>query len=42
MRYAQRKLRELLLALVVEGAYEKDQILEMYLNTFPMEAQLMG
>lgn len=29
----QRKLRELLLAILVERTYSKDQILEMYLNT---------
>lgn len=41
-RTLQRKLRELLLALVVEGAYEKDQILEMYLNTVPYGGSTYG
>jgi penicillin-binding protein 1C len=31
-RTIQRKLRELVLAVVTEGSYSKDQILEMYLN----------
>lgn len=41
-RTLQRKLRELLLALVVEGAYEKEQILEMYLNTVPYGGSTYG
>lgn len=32
-RTFKRKLREILLSVVVEGVYSKDQILEMYLNT---------
>jgi 1A family penicillin-binding protein len=41
-RTLQRKLREILLALVVEGAYEKDEILEMYLNTVPYGGSTYG
>ncbi|NLG06585.1 MAG: PBP1A family penicillin-binding protein [Candidatus Pacebacteria bacterium] len=41
-RTLQRKLRELLLSLVVEGAYEKDEILEMYLNTVPYGGSTYG
>ena len=41
-RTIQRKLRELLLALVVEGAYEKEEILEMYLNTVPYGGSTYG
>lgn len=37
-----RKLRELLLALVVEGVYTKEQILEMYLNTVPYGGSTYG
>ena len=41
-RTLQRKLREILLALVVEGAYEKNEILEMYLNTVPYGGSTYG
>jgi 1A family penicillin-binding protein len=41
-RTLQRKLREVLLALVVEGAYEKNEILEMYLNTVPYGGSTYG
>ena len=41
-RTIKRKLRELLLSLVVEGVYEKDQILEMYLNTVPYGGSTYG
>ena len=34
-RTIQRKVREVVLTVIVEGIYTKDQILEMYLNTIP-------
>ena len=34
-RTIQRKIREVVLTVIVEGIYTKDQILEMYLNTIP-------
>ncbi len=37
-----RKFREWLLALSIEGMYEKDEILEMYLNTVPFMYNAFG
>ena len=41
-RTIKRKLREILLSVVVEGVYEKDEILEMYLNTVPYGGSTYG
>ena len=41
-RTLKRKLREILLSVVVEGVYSKDQILEMYLNTVPYGGSTYG
>ncbi|MBD3250460.1 MAG: PBP1A family penicillin-binding protein [Candidatus Pacebacteria bacterium] len=37
-----RKLRELLLAILVEGTYTKEEILEMYLNEVPYGGSIYG
>lgn len=37
-----RKARELVLTIIVEGIYTKDQILEMYLNTIPYGGTVYG
>ncbi len=37
-----RKLREILLAILVEGMYSKDEILEMYLNEVPYGGSTYG
>lgn len=37
-----RKARELVLTVIVEGIYTKDQILEMYLNTIPYGGTVYG
>lgn len=37
-----RKVRELVLTVIVEGVYTKDQILEMYLNTIPYGGTVYG
>ncbi len=41
-RTFKRKVRELVLALVVEGVYSKDEILEMYLNQVPYGGSTYG
>ena len=41
-RTIQRKLRELILAVVTEGVYSKDEILEMYLNQVPYGGSTYG
>lgn len=41
-RTVKRKVRELVLALVVEGVYTKDEILEMYLNQVPYGGSTYG
>lgn len=41
-RTIQRKIKEFMLALVVEGVYSKDQILEMYLNHAPFGGTAYG
>ncbi len=38
----ERKIKELLLALKVENAYQKDQILEMYLRVTPFGSSIYG
>jgi len=39
---ASRKIKELILAVSVEGKYTKDQILEMYLNEIPYGGSFVG
>lgn len=41
-RTLKRKIRELLLAILVEGTYSKDEILEMYLNQVPYGGATYG
>lgn len=41
-RTIKRKAREVILTMVVEGIYTKDQILEMYLNTIPYGGTAYG
>jgi len=41
-RNLRRKIRELVLALIVEGRYSKDEILEMYLNNIPYGSTAYG
>ncbi len=41
-RTIQRKIRELLLSVLVEGSYSKTQILEMYLNQVPYGGTVYG
>lgn len=41
-RTIQRKIRELILTLIIEGIYTKDQILEMYLNQIPYGGTAYG
>jgi penicillin-binding protein 1A len=37
-----RKIKEIILAISVEGKYTKDQILEMYLNEIPYGGSFVG
>jgi len=39
---ASRKIKEIILAISVEGKYNKDQILEMYLNEIPYGGSFVG
>jgi len=41
-RTIQRKVKELILSLVIEGSYSKDEILEMYLNQIPYGGTAYG
>jgi penicillin-binding protein 1C len=41
-RTVRRKAQELVLTIIVEGVYTKDQILEMYLNTIPYGGTAYG
>jgi 1A family penicillin-binding protein len=41
-RTIQRKIRELILSIVTEGVYNKDEILEMYLNQVPYGGSTYG
>lgn len=41
-RTVRRKAQELILTMIVEGIYTKDQILEMYLNTIPYGGTAYG
>lgn len=41
-RTIKRKARELILTIIIEGVYTKDQILEMYLNTIPYGGTVYG
>ncbi len=41
-RTIRRKVREVVLTVIVEGIYTKDQILEMYLNTIPYGGTAYG
>lgn len=41
-RTVQRKIKELLLSVVAEGVYNKDEILEMYLNQVPYGGSTYG